>query len=263
MRCIAIANQKGGVGKTTTAVNLAACAAARGKRVLLIDNDPQGNTTSHLGLKQSARLGPDDPPPSLYEVLTGVASLDAAIVPGPLPGLDVVPARLGLAAAELELAGVTGREFVLREALGHLNGSGPQGAYDLLLMDCPPSLGLLTINALAAVEEVMVPVACEVLALEGLSALRSAIELVQRRLNPRLRLVAVIPTLYNTRRNLSGEALELIRESCGEIVTRTVVRNTVRLAEAPGAHQPIILYDPRSPGADDYQALAQEVLWDA
>jgi len=278
-RCLAVANQKGGVGKTTTAVNLAACAAAAGKRVLLIDADPQANATIHLGLHRNGASASAGSRWTLYDVLTGRAPLAAAVVSGPLLGLEVVPSGWGLAAVEVELVGVGGREFVLREAMGklgkrecrELGNSGTRECpdipvsppYDLILIDCPPSLGLLTINALTAAKEVLVPIACEVLALEGLSALRGLIELVQRRLNPSLRLSAVVPTLYNTRRNLSAEALELIRESCGELVTKTVVRNTARLAEAPGARLPIVLYDPRSPGAEDYRALTAEVLLDA
>ena len=247
VRTIALANQKGGTGKTTTAVNLGAALGETGRKVLLLDLDPQAHLSAHLGC-EDAQVGS-------YELITGQARPDEVIIEL-LPGaLDVLPAGLSLAAAEVELAGEVGRELFLRTALADL-----KDGYDYLLVDCAPSLGLLTVNALAAVSEVFIPVQLEWMALRGLGQLLQTIEAVNGRLNPDLELTGVIGCMFQARRVLCAEVLDTLRQHFGKKVFRTVIRDNIRLAEAPGHALPIQSYDTRSRGAEDYRALAREVL---
>lgn len=247
MRTIALANQKGGTGKTTTAVNLGAALAERRRRVLLVDLDPQAHLTAHLGC-EDAKLGS-------YELLTSLALPAECVRRGALAGVDVVPASLSLSAAELELVGVRGRETVLREALRPL-----VAGYDYVLFDCPPSLGMLTVNALAAAREVFIPVQLEWMALRGLGQLLRTVDAVKRRVNPELEVTGVIGCMYKARRILSAQVLETLVQHFGGRVFRTIIRENVRLAEAPSHGMPITVYDPRSRGAEDYRSLAAEVL---
>ncbi len=246
MRTIALANQKGGTGKTTTAVNLGAALGDAGRKVLLIDLDPQAHLSAHLGC-EDAQVGS-------YELITRQARPDEVAIQL-LPGvLDVIPAGLSLAAAEVELAGEVGRELFLRTGLQDLTG------YDYVLVDCAPSLGLLTVNALAAVREVFIPVQLQWMALRGLGQLLQTIEAVNGRLNPELELTGVIGCMFQARRILCAEVLATLRQHFGKRVFKTVIRDNIRLAEAPGHALPIQAYDPRSRGAEDYKALAREVL---
>ena len=247
MRTIALANQKGGTGKTTTAVNLGAALAERKRRVLLVDVDPQSHLTAHLGC-EDAKYG-------TYQLLMGLAAASECVVPEVLPRLDVMPASLALSGAELELAGVRGREAVLREAM-----RGIVSEYDYVLFDCPPSLGILTVNALAAAREVFIPVQLEWMALRGLGQLLRTVDAVKRRVNPQVEITGVIGCMYKARRILSAQVLETLVQHFGERVFRTIIRENVRLAEAPSHGMPITLYDPRSRGAEDYRSLATEVL---
>ena len=249
-RIIAIANQKGGVGKTTTAINLGACLAAAERRTLVLDIDPQGNATSGLGLE------PDDTTPSIYEVLVDREPIASAIRPsGHLPDLDVLPATRDLVGAEVELVERERREFVLKQALEPISED-----YDYILVDCPPSLGLLTINTLAAADSVLIPIQCEFYALQGLSQLLNTVRMVQRGLNPQLEIEGVLLTMYDRRLNLSKQVAEEATEYFGERVFRTTIPRNVRLAEAPSFGKPIILYDILSQGAQSYLALARELI---
>jgi chromosome partitioning protein len=261
MRSIAVINQKGGVGKTTTAVNLSAALAASGVRIGLIDLDPQAHASLHLG------LGPQRALPNTYEVLTGNRPLGEVWQPVE-ENLWVAPSHIDLAAAEVELAGVVGRELILRDAMSDA-ASGPE--FDLVVMDCPPSLGILTINALSAVEEVLLPLQPHFLALHGLSKLLQTIELVRRRLNERLRLAGVVLCLYDSATRLAAEVSADVATFFAEAPERqpawqqarlfeTRIRRNIRLAEAPSFEQSIFCYAPQSAGADDYRSLAGEVL---
>ncbi len=246
-RTIALANQKGGTGKTTTAVNLAAALVERGRRVLLIDLDPQSHLTAHLGV--------DRPPATIAAVLVGGAPLEDTILADVVAGIDLVPSGLDVAGAEVALADEVGRELILRRALSRL--SRP---YDYVLVDCAPSLGLLTVNALAAVREVFIPVQLEWLALRALAQLLQTIEVVRERLNPDLEITGVIACMYKARRILCAQVLEALRQHFGDKVFETVIRENIRLAEAPSHGLPITLYDPTSRGAEDYRRLAEEVI---
>jgi chromosome partitioning protein len=248
-RVIAVANQKGGVGKTTTAVNLAACLAAAERRALLIDVDPQGNASSGVGVDRSSL------PTTIYDVLIDEAPLSAAIVPTALDFLDVVPATVDLFGAEIELVTAIGREHRLGSAL-----EPHRHDYDFILVDCPPSLGLLTVNALTAVDSVMIPIQCEYYALEGLSQLLGTIRIVQKNLNPRLEIEGVLLTMYDPRLNLARQVKQEAEEYFGEKVYRTVIPRNVRLSEAPSFGKPVILYDILSPGAASYMKLAEELI---
>ena len=266
MRRIAVINQKGGVGKTTTTVNLGAALAHRGQNVLLLDIDPQANLSVHVNV-DVVHLDV-----SMYQVLLGDNTLKEAMRPTSTPGLSVVPSNIDLSAAELELVNTVGRENILRDALLSIekdpvpiigpdgNGSGEARPIDFAIIDCPPSLGLLTINALAAAEEVFIPVQTQFFALQGMSKLLDIVKLVRRRLNPQLDISGILPCLFDTRTRLSHDVLSEIREFFKARVFETKIRDNVRLAEAPSHGQTIFEYAETSNGAGDYAALADEVL---
>jgi chromosome partitioning protein len=256
MRRIALMNQKGGVGKTTTCVNLGAALARRGLRVLLVDMDSQANLTVHLDIR------PDALEKSVYDLLTARATLAELIRPTSTLGMDVAPASLDLAGAEMELVSTVGREQILREALDRLE-AGEGGAaepYDFLLVDCPPSLGLLAVNALTAVREVIVPLQAEFFALQGMARLREVVGLVEKRLNPGLAVLGILPSMVDSRTTLSREVLAEIRGFFGAAVFGTAIRRNVKLAEASSHGRTVFEYAPDSNGAADYAALAEEVL---
>jgi chromosome partitioning protein len=248
-KVIALANQKGGVGKTTTAINLAACLAFAGKRTLLIDLDPQGNASNGLGFDKGKVNH------SIYEVIIQEMSLETAILDTELEDLKLIPADIQLSGAEIELVSLEAREARLREAL-----EGIRGKYEYILVDCPPSLGLLTINGLTASDSVIIPLQCEYYALEGLSRLLNTVKLVQERLNPFLKIEGILLTMTDARTNLSQQVAEEARKYFPDKVYKTPIPRNVRLSEAPSFGKPIISYDIRSKGAEAYLSLAKEVL---
>ncbi len=249
-KAIAIFNQKGGVGKTTTNINLAACLAIRGKRVLILDIDPQGNTTSGIGVTKRNLKN------TVYNILID-KDYDPrkAIIKTNVENLDLIPASVDLAGAEVELVGMEGRESALKDGLEKIKAN-----YDYIFIDCPPSLGLLTINSLAAVDSVLVPIQCEFYALEGVSQLVSTIDLVKRSLNPKLEIQGVILSMFDGRTNLSLQVVQEVKKYFGNKVYATVIPRNVRLAEAPSYGMPITEYDPKSKGAEAYGDFADEFL---
>jgi len=248
-RIIAVANQKGGVGKTTTTINLSACLAQAGKRVLVTDMDPQGNTTSGFGVDKYALRR------SIYHLLWGDSYLEQVILPVCVEGLHLLPANQELVGAEIELNAKPKREFLLREIFSHA-----RYLFDYIIIDCPPSLNILTLNALCAADTILVPLQCEYYAMEGLTQLRNTIELIQRNLNPKLCIEGVVFTMYDARTNLSAQVVDEVKKHLGEHTYKSIIPRNVRLSEAPSHGLPITLYDPNSKGAEAYELLAQEVI---
>ncbi len=248
-RIIAIANQKGGVGKSTTAINLSACLAEAGKRVLTIDMDPQGNTTSGLGVDK------DDLENTVYELILGECSAEDCIIELPIDNLSIIPSNVNLAGAEIELIGMDDKEYILSNAVENI-----KDRYDFIIIDCPPSLNLLTINAMTTAKSVLVPIQCEYYALEGLAQLMHTIDLVHDRLNEELVIEGVVFTMYDARTNLSLQVVENVKDNLQQMIYKTIIPRNVRLAEAPSHGLPINLYDSRSTGAESYRMLAEEVM---
>jgi len=248
-RIIAIANQKGGVGKTTTAINLSASLAEMGKKVLTIDMDPQGNTTSGLGIDKESLEN------TVYELLIGDCEVEECVLPSVVEGLKVIPSSVNLSGAEIELIGVDRKEYILKSHITKI-----QDAYDYVIIDCPPALSMLTINALTTASSVIVPIQCEFYALEGLSQLMYTINLVKERLNPNLSMEGVVFTMYDARTNLSLQVVENVKNNLRQNIYKTIIPRNVRLAEAPSHGLPINLYDAKSAGAESYRMLAEEVI---
>ncbi len=247
-RTIAIANQKGGVGKTTTAINLSACLAESGQKVLVIDMDPQGNTTSGLGEDKSGDH-------TVYEILLGEEKIEDCICHTQVENLDLVPSNVNLSGAEIELIGIPDKEYLLQKQVQTVSDR-----YDFILIDCPPALSMLTVNALTTADSVLVPIQCEYYALEGLSQLMYTIDLVRERLNPVLTVEGVVFTMYDARTNLSLQVVENVKDHLKQRIYKTIIPRNVRLAEAPSYGMPITRYDSRSAGAESYRKLAREVM---
>ena len=248
-RIIAIANQKGGVGKTTTAINLSACLAEKGQKVLAIDMDPQGNMTSGLGVDK------DEAEKTIYDMIIGQAGIEEVIQKDVMENLDILPTNIDLSAAEIELIGVGNKEFIVQKEVHKI-----RDRYDFVVIDCPPSLSMLTINAMTTADSVLVPIQCEYYALEGLSQLIHTVELVKERLNPVLEIEGVVFTMYDARTNLSLQVVENVKDNLEQNIYKTIIPRNIRLAEAPSYGMPINKYDPKSAGAESYLRLADEVI---
>ena len=248
-RIIAIANQKGGVGKTTTAINLSACLAEVGKKVLTIDMDPQGNTTSGLGVDKESVEN------TVYELMLSECTVQESIHATEIENLMLIPSNVNLAGAEIELLGINEKEYILKKEIDRVKDE-----YDYLIIDCPPSLNMLTINAMTTANTVIVPIQCEYYALEGLSQLIHTINLVQQRLNPSLHMEGVVFTMYDARTNLSLQVVENVKNNLNTNIYKTIIPRNIRLAEAPSHGLPINIYDTKSTGAESYRLLAQEVI---
>ena len=248
-RIISIANQKGGVGKSTTAINLSACLAEMNQKVLTIDMDPQGNTTSGLGVDKNSVEN------TVYELLLDECDLKECMIPLEFGDLSLIPSNVNLAGAEIELIGVEDKEYILKNKVDSIRNE-----YDFIIIDCPPSLNMLTINALTTSDTVLVPIQCEYYALEGLSQLMHTIELVQERLNSNLEIEGVVFTMYDARTNLSLQVVENVKNNLQQTIYKTIIPRNVRLAEAPSYGLPINYYDSKSAGAESYRLLAEEVI---
>lgn len=248
-KVIAIANQKGGVGKTTTSINLSASLAVKEKKVLVIDTDPQGNTTSGFGVDKNELEN------TIYELMLGECSIQDCILKDVIKNVSIIPSNVNLAAAEIELIGVDKKEFILKGEVDWIKDK-----YDFIIIDCPPSLNTLTINALTTADSVLVPIQCEYYALEGLSQLIHTVNLVKERLNPELDMEGVVFTMYDSRTNLSMQVVENVKEHLNQNIYKTMIPRNIRLAEAPSYGMPIHMYDPKSAGAESYMSLADEVI---